>query len=367
MVDSRITKFAKVLVNYSLKLKKGDLFIIEGNTVSEPLIKEVYKEAVLAGAHPHATAPIEGLNEMMLKLGSDEQISYISPMERAIFDNAQAYLTIMGSSNTKALMNVNPDKLSLRSKSRNELFVKLLQKMGSKELNWCGTQFPTHSAAMDANMSLSEYEEFLFEACHLNSDDPVAEWKKVHDEQERLVKILDTKKHLEFKSKDTHLTMDVEGRKWINCDGQVNFPDGEIFTSPIENTVNGHIRFSYPAIHMGNEVEDVVLTFKDGKVIDATAKKGEEFLKKMLDSDEGARMVGEIAIGTNYNIPKFTKNILFDEKLGGTIHLAVGASLPEAGGKNESGLHWDMICNMKDGGEIYADGELIHKDGKFVI
>ncbi|MDF2520846.1 MAG: peptidase [Clostridia bacterium] len=243
----------------------------------------------------------------------------------------------------------------------------MLQKIGSGELNWCGTQYPTNSAAMDANMSLWEYEEFLFEACHLNSADPVAEWMKVHDEQERIVQILDTKKHLEFKSKDTQLTLDVEGRKWVNCDGKVNFPDGEIYTSPIENSVNGHIRFSYPAIHMGNEVEDIVLTFKDGKVVDAKAAKGEEFLKKMLASDEGASRVGEIAIGTNYKIPKFTKNILFDEKLGGTIHLAVGASLPEAGGQNQSGLHWDMICNMKDGGEIYGDGELIYKDGKFVI
>lgn len=367
MVDNRITKFAKVLVNYSLKIKKGDLLFINAAAVSEPLIKEVYKETILAGGNPFVSAGTEGLDEMMLKLGSDEQISYISPMERAVFDHANAMLTIMGVHNTKALSNVDPEKQSLRSKSRHELFVKMLQKMGTKEFNWCGTQFPTHSAAMDANMSLSEYEEFLFEACHLNSEDPVAEWKKVHDDQERLVQILNTKKHLEFKSKDTHLTMDVEDRKWINCDGQVNFPDGEIFTGPIENSVNGQIRFSYPAIHMGNEVEDVILTFKDGKVVNATAKKGEEFLKRMLDTDEGAKIVGEIAIGTNYEIPKFTKNILFDEKLGGTIHLAVGASIPESGGKNVSGIHWDMICDMKDGGEIYADGELIYKDGRFVI
>jgi len=367
MVDSRVTKFAKVLVNYSLGIKKGDFFNIEGVIVSEPLLKEVYKEAILVGAHPNIHLTLEGLNEMMLKLGSDEQISYLNPDTKAIMDNSNAYLTIMGSSNTKSLVNVDPAKLSLQSKSRQEIFVKMLQKMASKELNWCGTQFPTHSAAMDANMSLWEYEEFLFEACHLNSDDPVAEWKKVHDIQQRFVDILDTKKHLEFKSKDTQLTMDVAGRKWINCDGKENFPDGEIFTSPIENTVNGQIRFTYPAIHMGNEVEDIVLTFKDGKVVNATAKKGEEFLKKMLATDEGASMVGEIAVGTNYNIKKFTKNILFDEKLGGTIHLAVGASLPEAGGLNESGIHWDMICDMKNGGEIYADGELIYKDGKFVI
>jgi aminopeptidase len=367
MVDSRITKFAKVLVNYSLRLKKGDFFIIEGSMVSEQLLKEVYKEALLVGAHPFINVNIEGTTEIMLKLGSDEQISYIDPLEKVFFQNTQAILTVQGSSNTKNLINIDPAKLSLRSKSRNELFMGMLHRMESKELNWCGTQFPTHSAAMDANMSLWEYEDFLFEACHLNSDDPVSEWKKVHDEQQRLVDILNTKSHFEFRSKDTHLTLSVEGRNWVNCDGQINFPDGEIFTSPVENSINGHIRFTYPAIHMANEVEDVVLTFKDGKVVNAAAKKGEEFLKEILATDEGASMVGEIAIGTNYNIKKFTKNILFDEKLGGTIHLAVGASLPETGGVNQSAIHWDMICDMKVGGEIYADGELIYKDGKFII
>ncbi|HYE10314.1 MAG TPA: aminopeptidase [Patescibacteria group bacterium] len=367
MVDSRITKFAKVLVNYSLRLKKGDFFIIEGSMVSEQLLKEVYKEAILVGAHPFINVNIEGITEIMLKLGSDEQISYIDPLEKVFFQNTQAILTVQGSSNTKNLINIDPAKLSLRSKSRNELFMGMLHRMESKELNWCGTQFPTHSAAMDANMSLWEYEDFLFEACHLNSDDPVSEWKKVHDEQQRLVDILNTKSHFEFISKDTHLTLSVEGRNWVNCDGQINFPDGEIFTSPVENSINGHIRFTYPAIHMANEVEDVVLTFKNGKVVNAAAKKGEEFLKEILATDEGASMVGEIAIGTNYNIKKFTKNILFDEKLGGTIHLAVGASLPETGGVNQSAIHWDMICDMKVGGEIYADGELIYKDGKFVI
>ena len=367
MVDSRITKFAKVLVHYSLRIKKGDFLVIESNAISEPLLKEVYREAVLAGANPLINAALEGTNEILLKNGSDEQISYVNPVEKIINEKADAILTVWGSHNTKGLINVDPAKQSLGSKARHELFVNMLNRMSNQELHWCGTQFPTHSAAMDANMSLTEYEEFLFEACHLNSEDPVAEWKKVHDEQQRLVEILDSKKHLEFKSKDTQLTMEVGGRKWINCDGKVNFPDGEIFTSPIENTVNGTIRFTYPAIHLGNEVEDVVLTFKEGKVVEATAKRGEAFLKKMLSTDEGASMVGEIAIGTNYNIKKFTKNILFDEKLGGTIHLAVGASLPEAGGKNQSSIHWDMICDMKDGGEIYADGELIYKDGKFII
>lgn len=367
MVDSRISKLAKVLVNYSLKLAKGDFFLIEGFSVSEPLMREVYREAILAGAHPYITTHLDGIHEIHFKLGSDEQITYINPIEKAGLEHANAVLSLWGSNNTKNMVNIDPARLRLKSQSRKELSTLMQAKMARKEIKWCGTQFPTHSAAMDANMSLWEYEEFLFEACHLNSEDPVAEWMKIRDEQQRLVEIMNTKKHLEFKSKDTHLTLDVEGRNWVNCCGEQNFPDGEIFTSPIENTVNGHIHFSYPAIHMGNEVEDVVLTFKDGKVVEATATKGEAFLKEMLATDEGASMVGEIAIGTNYDIKKFTKNILFDEKLGGTIHMAVGFSLPESGGKNVSSIHWDMICDMKDGGEIYADRELIYKDGKFVI
>lgn len=367
MVDSRITRFAKVLVHYSLRIKKGDFLIIDCSTLGEPLAKEVYREAVLAGANPMVTTVVDGLAEIMLKNGSDEQLKYISPVERAAMENADAWLTIMGGFNTKALSNINPAKLKLRSEGRSEMMKLMMTRMGNGSLRWCGTQFPTHSAAMDGSMSLAEYEDFLFDACHLNCEDPVAEWSKVHELQEKYVEYLNTKSNIEVKSKDTHLTLNVKGRKWINCDGKVNFPDGEIFTSPLEDSMNGQVRFSFPAIYMNREVEDVILTFKDGKVVDAKASKGEDFLKQILETDEGAKLVGEFAIGTNYSIPKFTKNTLFDEKLGGTIHIAVGASIQEAGGKNLSGIHWDLISDMKDGGEIYADGELFYKDGKFLI
>jgi aminopeptidase len=216
-------------------------------------------------------------------------------------------------------------------------------------------------------MSLAEYTDFVFGAGLLDHDDPVAEWRRIDAQQEKICDILNTKSDLRIVSTDTDISMSIAGRKWINCSGHENFPDGEVFTGPVEDTVNGHIRFSFPGIYAGKEIEDIRLEFKDGKVVKATAAKGEELLQALLETDEGARFVGELAVGTNFGIQNFTQNMLFDEKIGGTVHLAIGASYPESGGKNKSGIHWDMLCDMREGGEIYADGELIYRNGNFSI
>jgi aminopeptidase len=215
-------------------------------------------------------------------------------------------------------------------------------------------------------MSLTEYEDFVYGAGHLDDEDPVVFWKELSSKQEKICRFLNTIQVIQVKAKDTDLTLHVNGRKWINCDGKKNFPDGEVFTSPIEGSVEGKILFSFPACYGGREVENVRLEFKEGKVTKSEAAKNQAFLKEMIAMDKGASFVGEFAIGTNDNITKFTKNILFDEKIGGTIHLALGASIPEAGGVNESALHWDMVCDLREGGELYGDGELIYKDGKFI-
>lgn len=367
MTDIRISKLAKLLVNYSLKLKKGDTFMIQSKTACAPLVKEVYKEALIAGAHPMVFTNLEDLNEIFYKYGSDEQLSYVAPYSIDLIKNVDAFLSIWGEYNTKSLTNIDPARMKIRSQALGEYNKIYMERIGNGSLRWCGTEFPTNGCAMDAEMSLSEYEDFVYGAGHIDADDPVAHWKKVHDEQERLVQILNTKSEFEVISKDTHLKLSTKGRTWENCDGRVNFPDGEIFTSPVEESINGYIRYTYPAIYGGREVEDIRLTFKDGKVVDAKASKGEDYLLQMLDVDKGSRYVGEFAIGTNYDIQRFTKNILFDEKIGGTIHIAIGAGMIECGGKNISSIHWDMICDMKDGGEIFADGELIYKDGKFTI
>ena len=243
----------------------------------------------------------------------------------------------------------------------------MLERISKGELRWCGTQFPTQSSAQAAEVSLADYEDFLFNDCAIDVEDPVAHWGELHASQDRIITFLSQCKTLRVKAADTDLQLSVDGRNWINCSGHENFPDGEIFTAPLEDYVRGTIRFSYPAVYQNREVEDLRLTFENGQVIRAEAGKGLDFLKAMLETDDGARAVGEFAFGTNPGITQFTRNTLFDEKIGGTVHLALGASLPESGGKNVSALHWDMVCDLRQSGEVFADGELIYQNGRFLI
>ncbi|AOT71378.1 aminopeptidase [Geosporobacter ferrireducens] len=367
MADLRIKKLADLLVNYSFQLKKGEKFLIEASDLALPLVKEIYREALHVGANPELHVTLPGFKEMLLKTGNREQLEYISPIDTAILTNYDALLTIWGDHNTRELTGVDPLNIACHRAVRKDLKMKFLKRAAKGEVKWCGTQFPTHSDAQEAGMSLEEYEDFVYGAGLLNEDNPTKKWKIISEQQEKICNYLNTKKVVRIVSVDTDITFCVEGRKWINCDGKENFPDGEVFTTPVRDSVNGTIRFTYPAIYSSREVEDVRLTFENGKVIKASAEKGEDFLLSVLDTDEGARYVGEIAIGTNYGIQRFTKNILFDEKIGGTIHLAVGSGMEETGGSNESSIHWDMICDMRDHGQIYADDELIYEKGKFII
>lgn len=366
MVDQRIKKMAKVLVNYSLKLKKGDLLVIQGYHLAMPLIKEVYREALRIGAHPEILLHPQGTREIFFKEASDEQLNYVSPLRLHMIENVDAMLNILGGFNTKELSNIDSKKMAGYSKANRRINEIFMDRAGKGELRWAICQYPTHSSAQESNMSLDEYTEFIFNACLLNEEDPIKAWNDIHNYQEGIIDYLKDKDVIEVKSKDTNLKLRVGGRKWINSDGHNNFPSGEVFTAPIEDSIDGYIRFSFPGIYMGKEIEDIRLTFEKGKVVKAEAAKGEDLLHALLETDEGAKYVGEFAIGTNYGITKFTKNMLFDEKIGGTIHLALGNAYGESGGKNKSSIHWDMLCDMKDGGEIYADGELFYKDGKFL-
>jgi len=366
-MDPMVKKHAEVLLKYSLNLKKGEKLLIQGEQFTMPLIKECFRLALELGAHPQVKIANSGLSEIMMKHGSDEQLTFIHENERVLFNTADVLLNLMGSVNTRMMSNVDPERIKIASQGSAELFKIFFERMAKGELRWCGTMFPGQSNAQEASMSLTEYEDFVYKSCYLNLDDPVAKWREIEREQKKICDLLDTKKELQIISKDTDLKMSIAGRKWVNCCGQANFPDGEVFTGPVEDSVNGHIRFSFPGIYSGREVENIQLTFKDGKVVQATADKGEDLLNKLLDTDAGARFVGEIAVGTNYNITKFTRNMLFDEKIGGTVHLAVGRSIPESLGKNQSAIHWDMLCDMKQGGKILADGQIIYQDGKFTI
>ncbi len=366
MADIRITKLAHLLTHYSLKIKKGDKFIITGSDLTLPLIKEVYREALKLGAHPETSISLPGLDEIFLKEGSEEQIAYLSPREELTLDTYDAFLFIRGEYNTRPLAGVDPKRISARQMARKGVKLRFMKRQAAGGLRWCLTQFPTHASAQEANMSLDEYEEHVYQAGLLDSEDPTRAWEKISEEQKKICDFLDTRKELQITSKNTNLRMSIAGRKWINCDGTLNFPDGEVFTTPIKDSVNGTIRFSYPAIHAGKEVEDIRLTFQDGKVIEATASKGADVLLALIDTDENSRYVGEIAIGTNHGIRTFTRNMLFDEKLGGTMHLALGMAFEETGGSNESAIHWDMLCEMKECGEIRVDGELIYQHGQFI-
>lgn len=366
MVDIRLNKLAKLLVNYSAKVKSGDFVLVSCEDVAEPWMAEIVKEAIKAGAHVETILESHTVKENKLKYSSPDQLKQENFILKYALEKADVWLSAWGTRNTKANSNIDSEIIKLSAigaKSWRKIYS---EGMGDGTLRWCGTQFPTYADAQEASMSLSEYEDFVYGAGLLNLDDPVKEWEKVSAGQERWVKYLNLKKQLHIVSKDTDIMVGINDRKWINCDGKVNFPDGEIFTSPEENNINGVITFSFPGIYMGKEIQGIRLKVVDGKVQQATAEKGQDLLNTLLTIDEGASRFGEVAIGTNYGINKFTRNMLFDEKIGGTIHMAIGDSMPEAGGLNRSNIHWDMLCDMRQCGKIYADGELFYENGQFI-
>ncbi len=366
MKDPRIEKYADVLLKYCIKLKKDQLVGIRGTALATPLIKELYKKALHTGAHPYTRVRVEGLQEIYFKYSSEKQLKYITPLQKFELNKADAAIAIMSSFNTRELTNIDPKKQAVAQKAAAPLMKKYMARTAKGDFFWVGCLYPTAAAAQDAGMSLADYEDFVFAACRLDKKDPVAEWKKLSKYNARLIRYLSRKKEIRIVAPDTDLTFKVAGRKWINCDGANNFPDGEVFTGPVENSANGHIRFSFPAVYHGREVDEVYLEFKNGKVVKATAAKGEKYLNAMIDMDRGARFVGELAIGTNFGIKQFTRNTLFDEKIGGTMHMALGQAYPESGSKNQSGLHWDMVCDLRKHGALYADGQLFFKNGRFL-
>ena len=366
MRDPRLEKLADVLVNYSVGVKTDQLVRISGPAIAQPLMVELYRKVLLAGGHPFVRMGPEEASEIFLKHASDEQLRFINPVSLLEYEKIDCSIGIWGEENTRALSNVDPKKMGISQAARKPLMDIFMKRAADGSLKWTGTQFPCQAAAQDAEMSLAEYEDFVFSAGLLDKSDPVAAWKQVSERQQRLVDFLTGKKDYRVVAANgTDVRLSVAGHTWINCDGHENFPDGEVFTGPVVESVEGTIRFSFPAVHHGRECDGVRLVFKNGKVIDASASKGQDFLFSMLDMDGGSRFLGECAIGTNYQITRYTKNTLFDEKIGGTVHFALGAGYPETGNKNESGLHWDMVVDLRQGGYIEVDGTKINVDGKF--
>lgn len=367
MRDPRLDKLADVLVNYSTAVRPDDLVRIWGPPVTRPLIVALYRAVLAAGGHPHVEMVPDECAEIKLDLASEEQLRFENPIALYTIERVDVSIGLWGEDNTKSLSGTDPARQALVSQARKKQMARFLERASAGELRWVGSQYPCNSAAQDAQMSLVQYERFVFEAGLLHLDDPAAAWREISRRQQGVADFLNECREVRFTTpQGTDLKVGVDGRAWINCDGHENFPDGEVFTGPVEDATEGVVAYSFPAVHGGREVDGIRLKFKAGRVVDASAARGEEFLIAMLDQDPGARVLGEIAIGTNYAVRQYTKNTLFDEKIGGTFHAAVGAAYPETGGKNESGLHWDMVCDLRQGGRIYADGKLISENGRFL-
>ncbi len=361
MRDERLGKLARLLVEYSIGAGEGDQVVVSGGVAAEPLIKEVYRRLLGVGAVPIPQVALPGVQEIFFQHAKDHHYEKTPPVLRALYEGADAFISIMAPKNTKALAAVDPKKQQALGKRD-----KALQEIVLGKDRWALTLFPTDALAQESEMSLEGYEEFVFAAMALDEDDPVRYWREKAGEQGRLIERLEKADEIRMTGPGTDLTLSVKGRKFLNGDGKKNMPCGEVFTGPVEDSAEGEVFFGIPVAVGGREVSGVRLRFEGGKVVESSAEKGQEYLNAMLDADEGSRYLGELGIGTNYGIPRATKNILFDEKLGGTVHLAVGRSYAETGGTNDSSVHWDLICDLREGGELYADGELLQKSGEFL-
>jgi aminopeptidase len=366
--DARIEKLARVLIDYSARIGKGDKILLEGTTAAESLIRALYARAMEVGAHPQILLALPDQDEIFFQHAQDHQLDLTPPFMKLAYETFDSRIRIHSLMNTRALGQIDPSKLSRRSKATSIITATQMQRgADNKTFRWVTTLFPTIGYAMDAEMTLQQYEDFVYRACHANEADPVAYWKQVEAEQAKMIEKIQGHDLVTLRGPNVDLSLSIKGRTFINSHGTHNMPDGEIYTGPVENSVNGWVKITYPAIFNGVMVRGVELTFDKGRVLKATAERNEKFLHEMLNTDPGARYLGEFAIGTNFEIDRFTGNILFDEKIGGTFHMALGAGYPETGSKNTSAIHWDLICDMRKDAEIAVDGEVIYRNGKFVF
>jgi aminopeptidase len=366
MPDSRHERFADVIVGYSARVRPGDVVTLETSTLAAPMVYELFRAVLRAGAHPLPRIALEGLTENLLKHGNDEQLAWENPARADDIETVDVRIVLEAPANTKRFSNIPLERHAQHERSNERLRNRYLERASMGELRWVLTAYPTNAAAQDASMSFAEYEDFVYGSAFVDDPDPVARWRDFAERLERVAGFLADKRELRIVADGTDLTVVTGGRKWVPAKGQENLPDGEVFTAPLEESVEGEIRFTYPAVFNAREVDDVRLRFEGGEVVAAEAARGEDFLREMIGLDDGARRVGEFAFGLNDGVSMFTKNILFDEKIGGTVHLALGTAYPETGGINRSALHWDMICDLRSGSEVYADGELIYRDGRFL-
>lgn len=366
MRTDRIEALAKIVVNYSTRVREGDLCVVDGPSFATPFLIAVTREILRAGGHAVTRVALEGQTEMFARYASDRTLEWIDTSREIVAEEADVRIVVDAEWNTRSLATVDPERLARMSRARAPLQRRFMERGATGELRWLVVGYPCEAFAQDAGMSLADYEELLAATCLLDDPDPVARWEAFAVRIDRVAKFLAGVDELRFVAPGTDLRMSVKGRSWRAASGRENFPDGEVYTGPLEDSVEGTVKFSFPAVYRSREVDEVELRFEGGKVIEASAGSGEEFLLTMINQDEGARRLGEIAFGLNDSLTEFTRSTLLDEKIGGTFHIALGASYPETGGLNESGLHWDMVCDLRQGGEVYADGRLVYRDGHFL-
>lgn len=373
--DPRLDRLADVLVRHCAAVRPGDLVAVVAEPETMPAIEAVYKAVLLAGGHPSFHPRPERLREILLRHGTEDQITHISPFERHRLATCDVLMVLGYKPGPGLADRVDAGRLARSQASRRELMSLSMSREARGELRYVMTELPSAASARDAGMSIDEYRDWVFRAGRLDSADPVAAWTLLRAQQQQAVDWLSSRHELRFRTpagsragrthEGTDLRVDISGRTWLNCAGGQNFPDGEVFTGP--RSADGIVNLTHPASYGGTEVDGIRLVIRDGRVVDASATSNEAFLLAMLDQDAGARVIGEIALGTNYWLTDFTRNTFYDEKIGGTFHFALGAGYPESGNTNQSGLHWDMVCDLRRGGTIHADGQLIQRDGKFLM
>lgn len=368
MASTPLQKLAHILVDHSTKVKAGDRVAIETTTNAEELVRHIYELVLQRGGHPHLIISLPDQEKIFFQYASDDQLAFTPQFQKFVTEQFEAYIRVRADIDPLALRDVPGHKQSLRQKGMAPVRNALLQRGATNSLRWVLSQIPTEGYAREAGMSLKEYTEFAFSACHVDEStpDPVAHWENIRKNQVRMIECIEGHDLVKLEGPNLDLSLSVKGRKFNNSYGLHNVPDGEIYSGPVEDSVNGWVSFTYPVIYQGQAVEGVELQFEKGRVISAKAQVGEQLLLAMIASDEGAHYLGEFAIGTNYEIDRFTRNILFDEKIGGSFHVALGAGYPETGSRNTSSIHWDMICDLRSDSQILVDGEVIYRNGKFI-
>ena len=351
--------FAALLCDWCLDVQPEQQVLMRSTVHGAPLIRAIHRAVLQRGAWPGVRVAPDQLAEDFYRYARDLRLDGFAPLELAETQAADALIGIDAPANTRALAGIDPELIARAARARAPVQEALAKR-------WCSTLWPTAALAQQAGIGDSGYAAFLERALFLDKPDPIQAWRELSANQARLVERLEPAREIHIEAPGTDLRVRVDGRTWINSDGKRNMPSGEVFTGPIEDSAHGTIRFSVPSSPGGLDLAGVELTFQDGKVIAASAEKGEDYLRAALDSDSGARFLGEIGIGTNTGIDRATGSILLDEKIAGTVHLALGRSYPETGGTNRSALPWDLVCDLRDGGRLRADGQVLNENGKFV-